>query len=393
MAKLTDKNRLCIKYPDLAKEWHPTKNGNLIPEDISFGSKKTIWWKCSICKKEWQTSIQNRLKSKEKRCVCYKSLAITHPELAKEWHPTKNGNLTPFNIRGWSRKEVWWYCIKCGHEWKTSIMKRCQGYNSCFKCRSLGVLNPELAKEWHPTKNGKLTIYNVNLGSSQAVWWQHVIKGEVHEWRADINSRNNGNNCPYCSGAKICMSNCLAITHPELTKEWHLTKNGNLTPYDVGRGSKKKVWWVCLNKSCKHEWETEVYHRNDGNGCPECNKNSPTTVILNDGIKCASKAEAYWYLTFQKYHLIFEHDKAYGNLGSKGKMSRYDFYFPEGNLYVEVTSYLQNLKDKKLKRYWERIKKKEKYVKEVLKAKFLCICFQPTKEEYAYVEEKIAKII
>ena len=27
-----------------------------------------------------------------------KSLAETHPEVAKQWHPTKNGDLTPHNI-------------------------------------------------------------------------------------------------------------------------------------------------------------------------------------------------------------------------------------------------------------------------------------------------------
>jgi len=28
MAKLTDKNRLSLIYPDIAKQWHPTKNGD-----------------------------------------------------------------------------------------------------------------------------------------------------------------------------------------------------------------------------------------------------------------------------------------------------------------------------------------------------------------------------
>jgi hypothetical protein len=27
-----------------------------------------------------------------------KSLAETHPELAKQWHPTKNGNLSPEDV-------------------------------------------------------------------------------------------------------------------------------------------------------------------------------------------------------------------------------------------------------------------------------------------------------
>jgi hypothetical protein len=26
-------------------------------------------------------------------------LQIAHPELVKEWHPTKNGKLTPYNVR------------------------------------------------------------------------------------------------------------------------------------------------------------------------------------------------------------------------------------------------------------------------------------------------------
>ena len=27
-----------------------------------------------------------------------KSLAETHPEVAKQWHPTKNGDLTPYDV-------------------------------------------------------------------------------------------------------------------------------------------------------------------------------------------------------------------------------------------------------------------------------------------------------
>ena len=40
-------------------------------------------------------------------------------------------------------------------------------------------------------------------------------------------------------------------SYPELVKEWHPTKNGDLTPRDVTHGSKKKVWWLCQNI---HEW-------------------------------------------------------------------------------------------------------------------------------------------
>tara|TARA_B110000858_G_scaffold198379_2_gene264426 strand:- start:10374 stop:10499 length:126 start_codon:yes stop_codon:yes gene_type:complete len=37
------------------------------------------------------------------------------------------------------------------------------------------------------------------------------------------------------------LSNCLANVNSTLTKEWHPTKNGELTPFDVTAGSGKKV--------------------------------------------------------------------------------------------------------------------------------------------------------
>ncbi len=52
-------NRLSVKFPELNKEWHPTKNGKKTPADYSFGSQKKVWW---ICKKEhtWKAVIRNR---------------------------------------------------------------------------------------------------------------------------------------------------------------------------------------------------------------------------------------------------------------------------------------------------------------------------------------------
>ena len=40
-------NSLSFKNPKLASEWHPTKNGNLTPSDVTLASPKKVWWKCS----------------------------------------------------------------------------------------------------------------------------------------------------------------------------------------------------------------------------------------------------------------------------------------------------------------------------------------------------------
>ena len=59
MAKLTKDYNLAALYPDIAKEWHPTKNGALTPKNMHTGSGEKIWWKCSK-NHSWQKTIKNR---------------------------------------------------------------------------------------------------------------------------------------------------------------------------------------------------------------------------------------------------------------------------------------------------------------------------------------------
>ncbi len=73
----------------------------------------------------------------------------------------------------------------------------------------------------------------------------------------------------FCSGRYASSTNNLLLTHPELAKEWHPTKNGDLTPQDIIQGSVKKVWWLC-SKSDEHEWESTIANRANGTQCPVC---------------------------------------------------------------------------------------------------------------------------
>jgi len=135
------------------------------------------------------------------------------------------------------------------------------------KYYNLAVINPELSKQWHTTKNGNLTPFEVTPNSNKKVWW---ICEKGHEWEAGIAHRNNGSNCPFCCNQKVCIDNCLATKNPELSKQWHPTKNGNLTPFDICPNSNKKVWWIC--KICGYEWKSVIASRNKGNNCPYCQK-------------------------------------------------------------------------------------------------------------------------
>ena len=86
------------------------------------------------------------------------------------------------------------------------------------KENSLADRFPELAKEWHPTKNGDLTPYDITSGSGKRVWWR-CSKG--HEWQAVVYSRHNGTGCPICSNKTVQAGfNDLATCNPILAKEW-----------------------------------------------------------------------------------------------------------------------------------------------------------------------------
>ena len=66
-----------------------------------------------------------------------KSLAAKFPEIAAEWHPTKNGDLTPDQVSAGSNEKVWWLG-KCGHTWDATVKSRTGKSRGCpFKsCRA-----------------------------------------------------------------------------------------------------------------------------------------------------------------------------------------------------------------------------------------------------------------
>ena len=272
-------NNLQVLNPELAKQWHSEKNESLTPSDVTVGTSKKVWWRCERGH-EWRGSISNRSNGcgcpycAGKSTTSDNNLQVLKPELAKQWHPTRNGYLTPSDVTVSSNKKVWWQCEK-GHEWSTVISNRSNGCG-CPYCsgkrvssdNNLYALNPELARQWHPNKNGELTPKDVTIGSNKKVWWQ-CEKG--HEWEAIINDRTSGTGCACCSGRRVSSDNNLQEMNPELAKQWHPTKNGDMTPSDVTVSSGKKVWWQCEKG---HEWEAVIRSRKNASRCPFCRKNA-----------------------------------------------------------------------------------------------------------------------
>lgn len=361
--------QLSNRFPDIAKEWHKTRNNYLTPENVSYHSTRSVWWQCPAkAKHQWCSAVDHRTKGDEGCPYCaqksilmskslaklapdltkfwdtkknaglsmnsvsptislsvywkcnrdeeqhdtdeilkphefreridkiflegfrcsecnakdpieHPSLAIAHPALAKQWHRTKNGTLKPSSIVAGSSFQVWWQCPKAtDHQWRTSVAQRALSGTGCPFCskmeasstNSLAVGYPELLGQWHKIKNKGVDPKKLPPSSHLKVWWKCPVAKD-HEWSSTIYSRAIGrSNCPFCIGLRVSESNCLAKVKPSLAKEWHIKKNGRLTPRDVTANSCKKVFWQC-SLFDDHAYLCAVRDRGTRNhGCPKC---------------------------------------------------------------------------------------------------------------------------
>lgn len=418
---------LAESRPDLAAEWNHKKNGILKPEDIAHKSGKKVWWiqydknpvNDKLIKFEWEDTVIHRsvdgrgnpFKSGHKILKGYNDLQTVNPELAKQWHPTKNGNLKPADVTAYSRKKVWWLLsyddAKTGKhfdfEWKAAIYGRHDG-NGCPYLNGRAVwkgfndlqtVNPEFAKLWHPTKNGNLKPTNVMANSNKIVWWMYQYNNldGTHfnfEWKASINSRNRGNGCPYLSGHAVYRGfNDLQTVNPELAKQWHPTKNGNLKPTDVTANSEKKVWWFLsyndekTGKNFNFEWKAMICNRNNGNGCPYL-------MIY--------KGEKYVHQYLKSNNISFIQQQKFSDLiGTGGGYLSYDFSIPSkkyGLILIEYNG-IQHYEsseffggDEQLKKQKEHDRLKKEYAK---KHGYKLIIIKYTYDSYESISEYMAK--
>lgn len=280
-----------------------------------------------------------------------RSLAEMNPELAEQWNPTLNGDLDPTMVMANSHKKVWWICPyddpKTGKHfdfsWKMAISERNFRNKGCpylsgkaiwVGFNDLATTHPILAKQWNYKRNGNLKPTDVTYGSHKKVWWyvlhydKFLNRFFLLEWDAIIYNRSlRINDNPYLAGKKVLKGfNDLATMNPDVAKDWHPTKNGDLKPTDVAANSHRKVWWqksfvdLWTGQIVTHEWLSIIGERNDGDDCPYIN---------------TSKAERLLYDILATHNFQIKYSQSFANCKYKNKLP-FDFYLPTENILIET---------------------------------------------------------
>lgn len=273
----------------------------------------------------------------------------------------------------------------------------------------------DLVDEWDFEKNDELgiSIFSVSKGSARVVWWICPKCKSSYERRIDQQNISMKKRCVYCTGYKINHTNSLYTVHPELAKQWHPTKNGELTPNQVGYKSANKVWWMCEEG---HEWKTIISSRHRGTGCPYCSgrntikgvtdiwttnpelasklanpedgykytqssnmkvnwkcpechntiKNKGISNVNNQGLSCnlckggKSYPERYMNSFLKQLDIDFENEKGFTWSNNR----RYDFYIPSLSIIIEmhgIQHYVRSFQSKKKTYSLEETQENDKY--------------------------------
>lgn len=143
------------------------------------------------------------------------SLGSNYPAIAKQWHPTKNGDITPFDVTDHTGEKYWWLCEVCGNEWQSSVAHRTDGRGcpACSKRAAAKLYQNRAAKtnslahnidkypwiaEWSE-RNAPLTIDKVALNTHRKMWWKCAKCG--HEFLQAPHTKARGCGCPQCFGS------------------------------------------------------------------------------------------------------------------------------------------------------------------------------------------------
>jgi hypothetical protein len=261
----------------LRKEWLREKNGFIPASWVNARSNMLAYWRCTKGAHVFRAKVSERFAGQD--CPsCFSgerhNLPRYYPDIfALYQHRAKNLGYSYRQLPG--NHKVYWQCLdNPKHEWYASFQMMLLDA-LCPKCNLWHIdlrEYPNLFIEFERSKNKGVDPCEI-VRSTELIHWR-CKAGEDHRWSATVEKRVfRGDGCPYCSGRRISESNSL-FNHPLIAAEWHISRNGTLTPSDVKASDRQRHWWTCSR--CHHEWQQSPYSRvtSEAVNCSKCRRAS-----------------------------------------------------------------------------------------------------------------------
>jgi hypothetical protein len=245
------------KGQQLIQEWTGIDEDNykIDVKEITKGSGKRVYWKCTKGHGTWLAHINDRTSSSTGCPTCYK---INKGKIVARGKLHKGEN----DLKTW--------CINNGLAGK-KIMEEWTGINEAGE---------------------RYNIDEIACRSNKKFWWK-CSNNESHKWLAKVLHRTYcGSGCPYCCGQKrvqgvndlrtFCENNNKQYIIEQLVGE---DENGNkIDTNKLSPASHIKIKWIHYTESGElHEWIAAVSDRIYKNsGCPLCTGMNNLKPGVND---------------------------------------------------------------------------------------------------------------
>jgi formylmethanofuran dehydrogenase subunit E len=308
------------------------------PHDLSAKSGIEVFWKCPDCQTTWKDKPCNRYdllphcmrcsmrihnnRRNERAIAEGGTWGANHPRLAKQWHPTLNGDITPFDITPNCCTPYYFLC-DYGHTYKVAPRERSERRAGCPFCnehrrksfteQAIGYYLSKVIEvkcNYRILRNSELDVYIPTLKTAiefDGLYWHSKITSirrdlckdeyckrqgirliRVKEWRYNRNGMNtiyfvckNDNyewliHC-LCEKLKLPKINVniikdtpsilerldlinietsIAIKRPNAVAFWNSDKNYPITPEKIGYKSRHVFAWHC--PECGNDFEESV---------------------------------------------------------------------------------------------------------------------------------------
>lgn len=297
-------NDLSTVNKNLANEWHPTKNGELKPTNVTIGAGKKVWWICPIGH-EYEASVMHR--GHGTGCpICNSGRQTSFSEQALFFYAKKifQDAINRYKFDSEEKFEVDIYIPSIslaieydGEFWHKKEKARKIETRKYYSLKKNGIRLWRIREDF--SQKDILTIQTFSAGAvryseilAEQIFYFNpgnkyenldflirsvleVVNPKTNPWlmrtfpkKSDFIDVDTKRDIFEIKKYINPLKSSFADEFPAIAEEWHPLKNKNLTPNMFTKGSDFKAWWKC--KTCGYEWQTSISHRVSGTGCKEC---------------------------------------------------------------------------------------------------------------------------